>query len=183
MVLITFILRGRDARAPCGGGHHDETACYWIVSESCLADTIEGVAGVAAKRIVEAFEDVRPRDADHGLVGVLAEIVVGEGRDARRVAGLDLATCAVVGKRYRRRVVRINGVRERSACVIEVIGYDAARPNAACEFAVRRVVVARSLAIGVELVRHTARRFVVEPAGGVASVRGAGDVAPYHRDI
>lgn len=122
--MITFILRGRDARAPCGGGHHDETACYWIVSESCLADTIEGVAGVAAKRIVEAFEDVRPRDADHGLVGVLAEIVVGEGRDARRVAGLDLATCAVVGKRYRRRVVRINGVRERSACVMDLRGSD-----------------------------------------------------------
>ena len=67
--------------------------------------------------------------------------------------------------------------------VVRVVGGDAAGPGSASELAIRRVGVRRPLAIGVEFIRHTTRRFVVEPAGRVALLRGVRDNAPYHRDI
>ena len=142
---------------------------------------VDRVAGGAAEGVVVArkIEVVLP------LVGAMAVEIVGvDVRDDAGGRGIDEVTDAVVrhcdGRGHA--IVIIFGAREITGVIIGVVGDDAARPSAASEFAVGSVVIARALAVGVEFVRHTARRFVVEPAGGVA-VRKRLIAIGGHRDL
>ena len=86
-----------------------------------------------------------------------------ERRDvpSRRVLCADLPPCAVVGERYRRSAVGVDGVSQGAVVVVAVRRDDSARPGARRELAVGSVVVARPLPVCVDLVgdepRHVAR--------------------------
>ena len=69
---MSFRIRGSDPiddRKAAGGG---------IVSESRLADAVQGVTSVATEAVVEALNDVSARDAEDRLVGDHAEVVIKE---------------------------------------------------------------------------------------------------------
>ena len=133
-----------------------------------MAGAVDCVAGGTAEGVVIArqIEVVLP------LVRAVALKIIGvEVRDDAGGRGIDEVTDAVVrhcdGRGHA--IVVIFGAREITGVILGVVGDDAARPSAASEFAVGGVVIARALAVGVEFVGHAARRFVVEPAGGVAA--------------
>ena len=151
-----------------GDLHGCEAAGGGIVGEGRLADAVEGIASVAAEGVVEALDRVGARDTDDGFVGEGAEVIVSERRDACRVNSTDLLASAVVDERDRRGIIGIDRVRERSVRIVGVRRDDAAGPGARREFAVGGIVVSRTLSVGVDLVRHAARRFVVKPARRVA---------------
>ena len=181
MVLITFILRVRDApriapatqlaslggyAAPFGGGHCDDSA-VGVVGDGRLAGAVDGVAGGATEGVVETgqLEIVLP------LVGAMSVEIVGvEIRDNASGSCVNEVSNAVVRHADGRgdTVVVIFGAREITGVIVGVVGCNAARPNAARQFAVWGVRVRRAFPVGVYLVRHAARRFVVEPAGRVA---------------
>ena len=86
------------------------------------------------------------------------------------VEGLNLTPCAVVGERDGRRAVGVDGVSQGAVVVVAVRRDDSARPGAR-----------RELAVGVDLVRHASRGFVVEPSRRVA--RGVYVTVSRHRDL
>ena len=141
---------------------------------------VDGVARGTTEGVVIArqVEVVLP------LVRAMALKIIGvEIRHDTGGCRIDEIADAVIGHGYGRGVVGVGRRDELPRVIVSVVGCDATRPGAASEFAIGRVGVARALSVGVEFVRHAARRFVVEPASGVASVRGAEGVAPYHRDV
>ena len=95
--------------------------------------------------------------------------------------GFDLPPCAVVGERYRRRAVGVDGVCQGAVVVVAVRRDNPASPGARRELAVGSVVVARPLPVCVDLVRDKTRRLVAEPAGHVA--RGVYVTVSRHRDL
>ena len=97
------------------------------------------------------------------------DVVSVEVRDNARGCRFGEVTYAVVGHRNGRGIVGVGCRDELPGVVVGVVGGDAACPSATSKFAVGGVVVRRALAVGVHLVRHAARRFVVEPAGGVST--------------
>ena len=68
-----------------------------------------------------------------------------------------------------------------SRAIIGVVGDNASRPGAAGEFAVGGIRVGRALPVGVDLVRHTARGFVIEPARRVTDAGGEVAVGRHRR--
>ena len=97
------------------------------------------------------------------------------------VVGFDLPPCAVVGERYRRRAVGVDGVSQGAVVVVAVRRDDSARPGARRELAVGSVVVARPLPVSIDLVRDKPCRLVAEPARHVA--RGVYVTVSRHRDL
>ena len=91
--------------------HHRETARGGIVGEGRLADAVESIAERTTEAVVVALNRVRSGDADDRLVGEGAEVIVEAYRNSCGVVGFDLPPCAVVGERYRRRAVGVDGVR------------------------------------------------------------------------
>ena len=95
-----------------------------------MADAIEGIAGVAAESVVEAFDGIRPGDTDNGFIGKRAEHIVGE---CRRTCGIDclgLTSKRIVLKQDTWRVIRIDRVRKVPPPVIGVHCLNATRPGA-----------------------------------------------------
>ena len=130
-----------------------------------MAGAVDRVAGGTAEAVVIArqIEVVLP------LVGAMALKIIGvEVGDNASGSCVNEVSNAVVGHGDRRGRVGVGRRDELSRVVVRVVGCDAARPGAACEFAVGGVVIARPLSVGVEFVGHAARWFVVEPAGRVA---------------
>ena len=132
-----------------------------------MAGAVDRVAGGTTEGVVIArqVEVVLP------LVGAMAvDVVSVEVRHDTCGCRVDEVANAVVGHGDGRgdTVVVIFGARQIARVVVRVVGCNATRPGATGEFAVGRVGVRRALAVGVHLVRHTTRRFVVEPTGHVA---------------
>ena len=124
-----------------------------------------------ASRTTEGVVVARQIEIVLPLVRAMAVEIVGvEVGDDARGRGIDEVADAVVrhGDGRGDTVVVIFGARQIARVVVRVVGCNATRPGATGEFAVGRVGVRRALAVGVHLVRHTTRRFVVEPTGHVA---------------
>ena len=81
---------------------------------------------------------------------------------------MNLPPCAVVGERYRRRAVGVDGVSQGAVVVVAVRRDDSALPGARRELPVGSVVVARPLPVCLDLVGDKPRRLVAEPAGYIA---------------
>ena len=105
--------------------------------------------------------------------------VVGDLPSARR--GFDERLVAVGIEERRDAIVAVFGARQVSGIVVGVGRDDASCPGSGCEFAIGRIGVGRTFAVGVNLVGHATRRFVIEPARRVTCLRGVGDNAPYRR--
>ena len=114
----------------------------------------KGIASIAAKIVVEALDRIRSRDSDDRLVGDRAEDIISERRHTCGVNCLNLPPYAVVGERYRRRAVGVDGVSQGAVVVIAVRRDNPASPGAGRELTVGSICIARSLPVGVDLVRH-----------------------------
>ena len=143
-------------------------------------DRIEAVAGWAVQAVVGAGDDGAVLHLVRQLAVDRVEVVVR--RDARNHCGKHVAA-SIVGVGCFDRINRIDRIVpativHRALCIVHYIGEvarevvgvggeDAARPEAGGQFAVGRVGVGWAEAVGVELVRQKAGRFVVEPVCGV----------------
>ena len=92
-------------------------------------------ASVAAKAVIEALNRVRSGDADNGFIRDRAEVVVKERCNSCGVNCLNLPPCAVVGERYRRSAVGVDGVSQGAVVVVAVRRDDSAGPGARRELA------------------------------------------------
>ena len=169
MVFVSFF---------CGGDLHCRNSAKGVIANDRLTGAVDGVAGIAAEGVVMArqVEVVLP------LVGAVTVDIVGvEVRDDIGGCRFGHVADAVIRHRDGRGRIRVGRRDELTGCVVSIVSDDTARPGAAGELAVGRVGVGRALPVGVDLVRHAARGFVIEPARRVTDAGGEVAVGRHRR--